>query len=212
MTPTIQRKEGLYQGALAAAIPSVGGGLLAASLQEIERILHATRQQKMPALFAHFGIDPKASDAWEQLAYSLARRHVPGFQEMLPVPSINIGPCRSIGLPWLSARPPKRRRGRPPKLREYGVSGSGGLLDALHSTAKRRPGRPEQFTRKEKCQLVAAFDDEKARLGVTDELAAVAFIKSKRPTLNAYNTRTLAKQIVRWVRRLRAEIGRFDNL
>jgi hypothetical protein len=43
-------------------------------------IAEKAREQKLPELFAYFKIDPSAPDAWQQLAYSLAIRHVPGFQ------------------------------------------------------------------------------------------------------------------------------------
>src|SRR5205823_6527827 len=45
-----------------------------------ERIIQSERFAKLPALFEHFGIDPKRPGAWEALACALAAKHVPGFQ------------------------------------------------------------------------------------------------------------------------------------
>jgi hypothetical protein len=45
-----------------------------------ERIIQSERVAKLPALFEHFGIDPKTRGAWQALACALAVKHVPGFQ------------------------------------------------------------------------------------------------------------------------------------
>lgn len=39
---------------------------------------------KLPLLLDHFGIPRSAPDMWQQLAFRLARNHVPGFQTVLP--------------------------------------------------------------------------------------------------------------------------------
>lgn len=45
-----------------------------------DRFIRAAREAKLPALFAHYAIDPNGPKAWQALACALAARHVPGFQ------------------------------------------------------------------------------------------------------------------------------------
>ena len=53
----------------------------------------AELDDKLKALFDHYGVDPKKETAWVNLTLKLARRHVPGFR----------GPPREPG------RPPERK-------------------------------------------------------------------------------------------------------
>lgn len=145
MNPYLAR---FYSGELAAPIPRPAhDGLLGPGADEIERYVREQRMQKLPALFAHFDIDPGASDAWQRLALALADEHVPGFGLQRPL-------MPNEWLPWSK---PRRRRGRPRK--PASVLPGGGLLGSIQAPAPKRPAhRPATFTSEEKRGLIRDFE------------------------------------------------------
>jgi hypothetical protein len=68
-----------YKGILAKRYRPFIGGLLA-SPEQVEEIQAAEQRQRIEALFQHYGIDQKKSDACARLVLALAQDHVPGFQ------------------------------------------------------------------------------------------------------------------------------------
>jgi hypothetical protein len=76
-------KENAYSGILAETMPK-WTALTQPSDNEIDELI----DKKWKALFAHYGLDPtdafefgpKKASAWANLAWHLARQHVPGFR------------------------------------------------------------------------------------------------------------------------------------
>lgn len=72
-----------YSGILAEPMPK-WGGLTQPPENEVDELI----DEKWKALFAHYGLDPtdafelgpKKASAWANLAWHLARQHVPGFR------------------------------------------------------------------------------------------------------------------------------------
>ena len=101
---------------------------------------------------------------------------------------------------------PKRGRGRPPKSHAYK---GGGLFNAFlreEMPERRRAGRPEHRWLDEKRQFVADFAEMKARLRLTASATATALAERFMPQSNSYTRRRKAGELVRLVRRLRAEL------
>lgn len=193
--PELGLLAGWYSGELAEPIPQwwPGAGLLPALQASVDRSgerlrIDAVRRGKLPPLFAHFGIDPAAPDAWESLALSLAVLHVPGFGVgYRPPPDGPLG----FGLPFI---PAKRGRGRPPKHPR-------GLLHELTKGAPKRPAhRPAMFTLQQKHEFVNGFDkatsEARARPGGPKTLRAAA--------VELFGD--LAEQAMRDARRFRREL------
>lgn len=168
---------GLYFGDLTEPIPKEfppGLGLLgpptgtdltawiAADEKRIERLRHA----KLPALFACFGIDPDAPDAWQALALALAVNHVAGFQVAAPaLPDLSMRLMLGANQFDMSPSSAKRGRGRPRKA-------VGGLLSILAAAQSKRPAhRPPMYTVDEKRAMVQDFERR------------IADAKAKRPSL-----------------------------
>ena len=61
-------------------LPAVGAALMGYTAEELERKISDQMRQRFDALFEHYGIDPIQPTAWHQLAFELAKDHVPGFQ------------------------------------------------------------------------------------------------------------------------------------
>ncbi|WP_234682712.1 hypothetical protein [Bradyrhizobium monzae] len=83
--PKAGRPKTVYDGILAEPIPR--WTLLTRPSDDEVRQLH---ERKMRALFAHYDLDPtnafqfdpaKTAIAWSELAWHLAKDHVPGFNE-----------------------------------------------------------------------------------------------------------------------------------
>jgi hypothetical protein len=79
--PTAEDDES-YTGILAKPLPK-------RSIFDRPEEVDADLDEKLKALFDHYGVDPKKETAWMNLALKLARRHVPGFR----------GPTKSVGTP-----------------------------------------------------------------------------------------------------------------
>ena len=81
--------ERKYTGILAKRL-SIG------FMESANKRLHAQYKQdcetRDKALFAAFGVDPSAGDAWRELAFGLAERHVPAYGSFeRGRPQVNVG-------------------------------------------------------------------------------------------------------------------------
>lgn len=202
----------VYSGELAEPIPRPMGGLLGPGPAECERLDEAARRQKMPALFAHFGIDPNAADAWQRLATALAAVHVPGFQVQAPLfdPGAPLWNPLGFGI-GLPSIPMKRGRGRPRKLPKYTGRGLLGLLSEAHEGERRRPGRPLEVTMQEKAHAVQWFDSRKRAKGLTDIGTAEDILQHVDPGLNRYSRKREAEKFARQIVRWRPQVKRLGN-
>lgn len=84
-----------YSGSLAVPVvysdPPMAAQILGVDHPDVQKAIHAESMRvtqelldKLPLLIDHFAIAKDAPDKWMQLAFRMARAHVPGFQTVLP--------------------------------------------------------------------------------------------------------------------------------
>lgn len=201
--------DSLYTGDLNNGPSYPYRGLLAspATPSEIEKMLRAEQERRLPELLTHFGIDPASADCWRELALALAARHVPGFQWDY-APALGFGSLGGLGIgasfPMPAPDSGKRKRGRPPKPKFYG-----GLLNMKLPS---RRGRPALRTVEEKRQDVEAWDEAKARHQIkTDRALAEAVARHQLPGARTGRVIERARKIASDISTWRRELKRLKN-